>query len=54
MELRSYWRIILRRWWLPVGLAVAVGLLTLVMQKPWQPRPVSYSATMRFNVGIQP
>jgi len=24
------------------------------MQKPWQPRPVSYSATMRFNVGIQP
>ncbi|MCX6031462.1 MAG: hypothetical protein NT169_19455 [Chloroflexi bacterium] len=54
MELRSYWRIILRRWWLPVGLAVAVGLLTLVMQKPWQPKPASYSATMRFNVGIQP
>ncbi len=54
MELRTYWRIILRRWWLPVGLAVAVGLLTLVMQKPWQPKPISYSATMRFNVGIQP
>lgn len=54
MELRTYWKIIARRWWLPVGLALLVGLLTLVMQKPWQPRPVTYSATMRFNVGIQP
>lgn len=54
MELRTYWKIIARRWWLPVGLAVLVGLLTLVIQEPWQPRPVSYSATMRFNVGIQP
>ncbi len=54
MELRAYWRIICRRWWLPVGLAVAVGLLTLVMQKPWQPQPLAFSATMRFNVGITP
>ncbi len=28
--------------------------LTLAMQKPWQPRPVSYNAAMRFNVGITP
>lgn len=54
MELRTYWKITARRWWLPVGLALLVGLLTLAMQKPWQPRPVTYSATMRFNVGIQP
>lgn len=54
MELRTYWKIIARRWWLPVGLAVLVGLLTLAMQRPWVPRPVSYTATMRFNVGIQP
>jgi uncharacterized protein involved in exopolysaccharide biosynthesis len=54
MELREYWHIIRRRWWLPVGLAIAVGLLTVVMQRPWQPRPPSYNATMRFNVGIQP
>jgi capsular polysaccharide biosynthesis protein len=54
MELREYWRIIRRRWWLPVGLAIAVGLLTVVMQRPWQPRPPSYNATMRFNVGVQP
>ncbi len=54
MELRTYWKIILRRWWLPVGLALLVGLLTLVMQKPWQARPASYNAAMRFNVGIAP
>jgi capsular polysaccharide biosynthesis protein len=54
MELRSYWRIVRRRWWLPVGLALAVLILALAMQKPWQPRPPAYSATMRFNVGIQP
>jgi len=54
MELRSYWRIIRRRWWLPVGLALAVLALTLVTQRPWQPRPPLYSAVIRFNVGIKP
>lgn len=54
MELRAYWRIIRRYAWLPIGLALLVGALTLVRQQPWQPRAVTYSATMRFNVGIQP
>ncbi len=54
MELRAYWRIIARRWWLPVGLALLVGLISLVMQRPWQARPVTYTASMRFNVGIKP
>ncbi len=54
MELRSYWRIVRRRWWLPVGLALAVLALTLVVQRPWQARPPVYSAAMRFNVGIKP
>lgn len=54
MELRLYWKIVARRWWLPAGLVVLVGLLTLAVQRPWQPHPVSYNATMRFNVGIQP
>jgi capsular polysaccharide biosynthesis protein len=54
MEFREYWHIIRRRWWLPVGLAVAVGLLTVAMQRPWQARPPSYNASMRFNVGVQP
>jgi capsular polysaccharide biosynthesis protein len=54
MELRVYWRIIRCRWWLPVGLALAVFALTLAMNRPWQAPPPSYSATMRFNVGVQP
>ncbi len=54
MELREYWRIVRRRWWLPVGLTLVVAVLTLALQRPWQPRPVSYTASMRFNVGIQP
>ena len=54
MELREYWRILRRRWWLPVGLALLVGILTLVVHKPWQPRPPAYSAAMRFNVGVKP
>jgi capsular polysaccharide biosynthesis protein len=54
MELRQYWDIIRRRWWLPVGLALLVGLITFVMQKPWRPGATSYSASMRFNVGVQP
>jgi capsular polysaccharide biosynthesis protein len=54
MELRSYWRIIVRRWWLPVGLMLLVLGFTLAMQRPWQAKPTTYSASMRFNVGIQP
>ena len=54
MELRAYWKIIARRWWLPVGLALLVALLTLATQRPWQPRPATYTATMRFNVGVKP
>lgn len=54
MELRAYWSIVRRRWWLPIGLALLVAALTLFVQRPWQPRPVSFSASMRFNVGIKP
>jgi len=54
MELREYWYIVRRRWWLPVGLTLLVGILTLVMQRPWQPSPPTYRASMRFNVGVQP
>jgi capsular polysaccharide biosynthesis protein len=54
MELRAYWRIIWRHWWLPLGLALLVGIITLAMQRPWHPRATTYQATMRFNVGLKP
>jgi capsular polysaccharide biosynthesis protein len=54
VELREYWRIILRWWWLPVGLAALVVGFTLVQQRPWRPHPTGYQASMRFNVGLQP
>jgi capsular polysaccharide biosynthesis protein len=54
MELKSYWRIIVRRWWLPVGLMLLVLVFSLAGQRPWQARPPTYSASMRFNVGIKP
>ena len=54
MELRAYWRIILRRWWLPGGLGLLVLALTLVTNRPWQARPPTFNASMRFNVGVQP
>ncbi len=54
MELRAYWRIVRRRWWLPAGLTVAVLVFILIVSRPWQPRPAVFRATMRFNVGVQP
>lgn len=54
MELRQYWHIIRRRWWLPVGLVVLVGLFSLVTQRPWESPPAVYTATLRFNVGLRP
>ncbi len=54
MELREYWAILRRRWWLPVGLAVAVGLLSLLQLRPWQSKPPVYSASMRMLVGVLP
>jgi capsular polysaccharide biosynthesis protein len=54
MELREYWQIVRRRWWLPVGLALLTLILTLVGQRPWQPRLPTYNAVMQFNVGIKP
>jgi capsular polysaccharide biosynthesis protein len=50
MELRQYWRIVWRRWWLVVALLVIVLAVSLVAYRP--PAPV-YQASMRFAVGIQ-
>jgi capsular polysaccharide biosynthesis protein len=50
MELRQYWRIIWRRWWL---IAALVGLVLLISLLTYRaPAPV-YQATMRFAIGIE-
>ncbi len=50
MELRQYWWIVWRRWWL---IAALVGLVLLVSLITYQePDPV-YQATMRFAIGIE-
>ncbi|MCB0045724.1 MAG: hypothetical protein KDD92_09855 [Caldilineaceae bacterium] len=54
MELREYWDIFKRRWWIPVLLTLLVGALTLLQSRPWVPQPVSYSASMRLLVGVMP
>ncbi|MEZ4658634.1 MAG: hypothetical protein R2911_13770 [Caldilineaceae bacterium] len=54
MELRQYLHILRRRWWMPVLLALAVGLLSAWQLRPWQPPPVSYQASMRLLIGVQP
>jgi len=51
MELRKYWEIVRRRWWLPVGL---VGLV-LIISLLWPQRaPAVYQASFRFTVGLEP
>jgi capsular polysaccharide biosynthesis protein len=54
MELREYWAILRRRWWLPVVLVVLVGLLSLLQLQPWQPKAPNYSVSMRMLVGVLP
>lgn len=54
MELRAYWEIIRRRWWLPLLLAGLVAVLSAIQLRPWAAPPPSYSASMRLLVGVLP
>jgi capsular polysaccharide biosynthesis protein len=54
MELREYWQIIRRRWWLPLVLTLLVALFSFLQLRPWQPRPLTYSASLRMLVGVMP
>jgi capsular polysaccharide biosynthesis protein len=54
MELREYWRIIRRRWWMPVALVGSVALLSALQLRIWQAQAVSYAASMRMLVGVLP
>jgi capsular polysaccharide biosynthesis protein len=50
MELRQYWRIVWRRWWLIAALVILVLVVSLVTYQ--SPEPV-YVASMRFAIGIE-
>jgi capsular polysaccharide biosynthesis protein len=50
MELRQYWRIVSRRWWVVATLLAIVLIVSLLTYHP--PAPL-FQATMRFAVGIQ-
>lgn len=50
MELKAYWHIIRRRWWLIAGLLLIVLLVSLITYNA--PIPV-YQATLRFAIGIE-
>jgi len=52
MELRRYWGIVCRRWWLIAGLVLVVGVVSLVTYD-WRPDPV-FAVTFRFSVGLDP
>jgi capsular polysaccharide biosynthesis protein len=54
MELRAYWEIVRRRWWLPVLLALLVAAISALQLRPWVARPPSYTASMRLLVGVLP
>jgi capsular polysaccharide biosynthesis protein len=54
MELRQYWAIIRRWWWIPVLTVLLTAVLTLVAQRPWQARPAVYTTSLSFSVGVQP
>ncbi len=51
MELRLYWTIIRRRWWLVAGLPLVVLLVSLALRRP---SPSLYQAVMRLTVDVPP
>ncbi len=54
MELREYWAILRRGWWIPLLLGLLVALLSIVQLRPWQPTAPAYTASMRMLVGVLP
>lgn len=54
MELRQYWAVIRRWWWIPVATVLLVAVLTLVSTQPWQPKAPSYTTSLSFSIGLKP
>lgn len=50
MELRQYWQIVWRRWWLIAALVGVVLVVSLITYR--EPEPV-HRATLRFAIGIE-
>lgn len=51
MEIREYWKVLLRRWWLVVTPVVVVLVHTVVT---YSPPPTHYQIVMRFVAGTTP
>ena len=51
MELRTYWRIIVRRWWLVV---VPAAVVILYVAATYRPPSLTYQVVMRFAAGTGP
>jgi len=51
MELRSYWKIIFRRWWLVIAPVIAVVIYVAITYE--RPTP-TYQVVMRFAAGTRP
>ena len=51
MELRQYGRIIRRRIWIPILLLIVVAAVSLITAKP---PPPTYTASMKFIIGVEP
>ena len=54
MELRQYWTIVRRWWWIPSLLVVLVAAITLATQRPWQSSSPLYTTSLSFSVGLEP
>lgn len=51
MELRTYWKILIRRWWLVVTPVVVVALYVAATYTPAEP---GYQVVIRFTAGTKP
>ncbi|MEA3336963.1 MAG: hypothetical protein U9R25_13710 [Chloroflexota bacterium] len=54
MELRQYWTIIRRWWWIPALLMGLVLVFSLLTQRPWQASPPQYVTSLSLSVGFEP
>jgi capsular polysaccharide biosynthesis protein len=53
MELRTYWKILIRRWWLVVA-PVAIAVVAVYVAVTYSPPGTAYQVVMRFTAGTKP